>query len=145
MSPYCLRYQGYASSWRYTTETCSDVPRLAAAETRGSTEQHRRCQVAQKCVSPSPISHGATVYLPDIYISHFTLCIAQNCFSPSPISLFRRGKSDYLDDNHDTEAFFHRQEQCIFFFVLFFRRKNCHVKLFAPFKGIVFHWNVVPV
>jgi hypothetical protein len=39
---------------------------------------------------------GATVYLPDIYESHFTLCIAQNA---SLDRLFRMGKSDYPDDN----------------------------------------------
>jgi hypothetical protein len=34
---------------------------------------------------------GATVYLPDIYESHFTLCIAQNA---SLHRLFRMGQSD---------------------------------------------------
>ena len=37
---------------------------------------------------------GATVYLPDIYESHFTLSIAQNA---SLHRLFRIGESDYLE------------------------------------------------
>jgi hypothetical protein len=85
------------SSWRYTTDTCSDVSR--------PTDAFRNiCLGGQICirnivdakllnrVSLHRLFHvGATVYLPDIYESYFTLCIAQNS---SLHRLFRMGESD---------------------------------------------------
>jgi hypothetical protein len=38
-----------------------------------------------------------TIYLHDIYISHYTLCIDQKCAALH--RLFRMEESDYLDDN----------------------------------------------
>jgi hypothetical protein len=83
--------------------------------------QHRDAQVAHKCVSPPPISHGGEclsvlfLYLLSCpiftgrscllstwyFISHFTSFIAQQCFF---IALFRMEESDYLDDNLNAEA-----------------------------------------
>ncbi len=109
--------KGSVSSWRYTTDTCSDV-------SRPSDVFHNICKGGQtcihnivdakllNCVSTSPISRGGDC-LSSWYLRitlHTLYC--SKCFCPSPIShggrewlsvslhrLFRMGESDYPDDN----------------------------------------------
>ncbi len=94
-------------------------------------------QVAHKCVSPPPISHGGEclsqavlfLYLFSCpiftdrscqlstwyFISHFHIFIAQQCFFHG---LFRMGESDYLDDNLMTEAILMKRKMIFFLFLL---------------------------
>ena len=67
------RRTGYASPRRCTTKMfllrcLSSCDRWNACRAVHDTSLIPCLCFAQKCVSPSPISHGATDYLPDIYI-----------------------------------------------------------------------------